>query len=73
MDIVKIETEGNVKYTTNEKGFNLWCEHYNTYLKDLFNIFKETKGDKINWLNIDYNIFCYILYRNSSKYLSPYI
>ena len=57
-------------------SFYRWKNHYDEHLENMYNIFVNNCRDNevIDWVDkIDYLKFCYIVYNNSSKYLSPWL
>ena len=77
MNFVYLEKSSNwgSRYirTSTDKAFNIWSLHYQKYLKELYLRFKDSCiKHKIN-NNLNYQEFCYFVYINSTKYLSPWI
>jgi len=75
--IIKGCEEGTdrILYLNEEDAFQMWAKHYLTYLKRLYILFKESCYIKnVDWDNqISFLDFTKFTYRNSSKYLSPFV
>lgn len=55
-----------------------WHNSYNKYLIEMFQICQniineELPKNNINYSNKTFNVFSYMIYQSSSKYISPYL
>ena len=78
MEIVKLyrgTTLGGCKtiFVNSDDAFDLWCQHYNYYLQELYLLFEKTSCQQNLDLNISYDRFIEFVYYNSSPYLSPWL
>jgi hypothetical protein len=68
---------GNYLYTYISKNtsYEFWIIHYQNHLKQLFELFQITcSNNNITWYsNISFEDFSLFVYKNSSKYLSPWV
>ncbi len=58
-----------------ERAFEMWCSHYDIYLKRLYGVFQNACiENSVDWYNhISFPTFCHYIYNNSSRYLSFWI
>ena len=65
----------NIVHLDPDTAFELWSTHYDTDLKRLYAVFQEAcYENSVNWYRyIDFPTFREYLYKNSSKYLSPWL
>ena len=75
--LIKGNEEGvdTVLILDSDKAFNVWSEHHLDYLKELYILFQDScDHKKVDWYNhINFLNFTKFVYRNSTKYLSPYL
>lgn len=64
-----------ISHLSEDDAFELWCTHYDMYLKTLYHVFQVScRENSVHWYKqIDFNTFCNYVFDNSSKYLSPWI
>ena len=68
--IIKYTEYGDhVLYLPKHRAFDIWCNHYDSYLKRLYDIFYTSCIDNsVHWYNqIDFTTFCEFIYCNSRK------
>ena len=50
--------------------YDKWCERYNMYLMDMYEIMiVKLRSDFSNEINYDFDVFCKFIFKNSSKYI----